>query len=791
MKDKTRMLILLMLLFDFLATEAQSYSISGYVSDSSSRETLIGATIQLKGENRAAITDGNGFFSLPGVKPGNHVIVFSHIGYRTAEISVILEDKGIVLQDFGLVAEPLSLEEVSIVAVKSDAVADHAIETSHLRLTPLMIQSIPAGGKDVFSAVKYLPGIDRTEPFSPLYTVRGGDPGENAVLLDGIMIYNPYHSSVTSGIFNTMTIKNVDLLVGGFGAEYGGRNSSVMYITTIDGNPHEVHGEIEPSTFFSKLFLEFPAGKNASMMVAGRYLYDIPANFIFQNRNYFYDYNLSYTNRINNRNRITLKYFESKDYTGYNFNTFYKYFGNTFNTDIYDDFILEQQNDWKNRAATLIHKLVVSPGFFLRTQVYYSSHRSKNYSGLDYKVSFAEEQGDTVQLQWRSINRLGSEIADVGMKTAVTFKLAEFNEMQVGAEYNLYGFNNSITINDVDNGSFSRNPTLLAFFAEDKITAGAFSFRPGIRITSYRNGRWYIEPRFNAALQLPRSFKLKAAYGEYLQYIISMNSSEIEMTQIVDYYYPLWDMEPSKSVHYVAGVEKGIGTSISITLDAYYKEIPRIYSFDMNNFYGFSERIQQGNGNAWGLELLVNGNRQKVSGWISYGYARARRQYAGSEINQGRAYDFDYTRPHTFKTVMNYQITPGFALNMAAVYLSGAKRSVETTLQSYYYYDPLSNQTSFFPLYTTREKNSAKMPPLINLDLGIRKKLLGGFGKQLADFIRADESYVSVTIRNILFLYRNVEFYIPGSGIPGYEDKYIPLGSNYIPSVGISYTLKF
>jgi hypothetical protein len=83
------------------------------------------------------------------------------------------------------------------------------------------------------------------------------------------------------------------------------------------------------------------------------------------------------------------------------------------------------------------------------------------------------------------------------------------------------------------------------------------------------------------------------------------------------------------------------------------------------------------------------------------------------------------------------------------------------------------------------------MPPVINLDLGIRKELLSGFGKQLADFFRADESYATVTIRNILFLYRNAEFYIPAGGIPGYEDKYIPFGSNYIPSVGFSYTLKF
>ncbi|MBN1416635.1 MAG: TonB-dependent receptor [Bacteroidales bacterium] len=795
MRHKTYILLryLLMLLFHypFLMLYAQSYTISGYITDKETHETLIGATIQIKDENKATRTDGNGFFSITGIKNGEYTLSISHIGYRPEEIKLNVENKGVVLKEIVLVPVPLPIEEVSIMAIRSDETGDRTIETSLIELTPKMIHSIPTAGKDVFSAVKYLPGIDRTEPFSPLYTVRGGDPGENAVMLDGVMIYNPYHSSITSGIFNTLTIKNVDLLVGGFGAEYGGRNSSVMYITTIDGNPEELHGEIEPSTFYSKLFLEFPAGKNASMMIAGRYLYDIATNFIFQDQNYFYDYNLSYTNRINERNRLTLKYFESKDYTGFNLKTFYRYFGNTFNTDIYENFELQQQNDWRNRAATLIHKLILSPRIFLRTQAYYSSHRSKNFSGLDFRLDVPQEQDDTLRLQWRSDNKLGSEITDMGFKSAVSIKILNINELRAGIEYNAYIFRNHITINDIDNGSFTRYPSIWAAFIEDRITTGIFSLRPGIRFTYYNQLKWLCEPRINVTLQLPGHIRFKLAYGQYLQYIISMNSNEIEMSQIVDYYYPLWDKEPSKSVHYIAGIEKRVSPSLNVSIDGYYKEMPRVYAFDMNNYFGFSERIQQGKGNAYGVELLVNGHIGKVSGWLSYSYARATRQFPGSQINQGRAYDFDYTRPHTFKTVLTYQMTSNFALNISLVYLSGTKRSVENTQQSYYYYDPVNNETAFFPMYTTNEKNSARMPPLINLDLGIKKQLLSGFGKQLSDFFRADESYTSITIRNILFLYRNVEFFIPGTGIPGYEDKYIPLGSNYIPSVGLSYTIKF
>ena len=323
---------------------AQKYAVSGYIIDADTKETLIGASIQLKDGTIGVVTNLDGYFQFAGLNSGRHILIISHIGYEAIEISVEIKDKSLVLPDVLLKPKLLTVDEVSIVAVKPDHVGDREVETSMVELSAKTIRSIPTAGNDVFAAIKYLPGIDKTEPFSPLFSVRGGDPGENAVLLDGVMIYNPYHSSITTGIFNTQIIKSTELLAGGFGAEYGGRNSSVMYISTKDGNSSELHGEIEPSTFHSKVFLEFPVGERGSAMVSGRYFYDIFTEFILQNRSYFYDFNLSYTFRINPRNRISFKYFQSRDRLGMSFNTFYKYFGNTFDFDIYDDFQLVLQN---------------------------------------------------------------------------------------------------------------------------------------------------------------------------------------------------------------------------------------------------------------------------------------------------------------------------------------------------------------------------------------------------------------------------------------------------------------
>ncbi len=770
-------------------------TISGYIVDSSSNETLIGATIILTPGNYATITDNNGFYSISGVKTGDYTMQISHISYQQKNISVKVKQSRQVLNAIELQPAQLNIDEVSIIAIKPNQVADKEIEVSHKELTPHLIQSIPTARNDLFSAIKYLPGVDKTEPSSPLYTVRGSDPGENAVMLDGVMIYNPYHSSVTSGIFNTQTIKKVDLLLGGFSAEYGGRNSSVMYITTKDGNRNKLHGEIEPSTFYSKLFLEFPSGKDASMIIAGRYYYDIPMNFLLNNSTYFYDYNLSYSKKLGKRNTINLKYFESKDRTGYNFNTLYKYIGNSFDTDIYDDFTLKQQNNWNNRAFTAIHKLIVIPGIYMRNQVYYSMHQSDNLSGLDISFDYEDEENETSTISWNSSNTLSSKIQDWSAKSSLNIKLIPFNEIKIGAEYNSYFFMNHMTLNEIDYGRFTRTPSLLAVYAEDKITTGHFIFRPGIRLTQYLNGQWNYEPRISLKVNISPKLRLKFAWGEYLQYILSMNTNEIQMLQLVDYYYPLKSQTPSKSTHYIVGIEKRITPRLLLTIDGYYKDISQTYTFNLNQelseVYNFTDNIESGKGNAYGAELYLHGRFKKVSGWISYTLAWANRQFPDSDINNGESYPYDYNRRHTLKTVINYQITNNFEFNTSYVFMSGIYRSIETTTQSYYTYNASSDELGYFPLYTSSEKNKAKMPPQMNLDFSIRRKLITGIGKKFADLLHANESYATVTIKNVLFFYRNVDFYYPGNFIPEYYNKYFPIGSNYLPSVGLSYTLKF
>lgn len=786
------------LLSMFLCANGQRYAISGYITDAETKETLIGASVFEPATGRGVVSDRYGFFQFAGLSVDTHVFTVSYVGYEPFTLEIKITDKSITLPEIKLKQHPLEMDEVSIVAASPDRAADRQVETSMMELSPKTIQSIPAAGNDVFSAIKFLPGIDRTEPFSPLFTVRGGEPGENAVMLDGVMIYNPYHSSISSGIFNTQTIKSVDMLVGGFGAEYGGRNSSVMYISTKDGNSSEWHGEIEPSTFHSKIFFEFPVGGKGSAIIAGRYFFDVFSYFIFQNSSYFYDFNFSYTNRLNDRNRLTFKYFQSHDRGNINFNTFYKYLDNTLGWDIYENFQFNFINQWTNQATTLIHKWIFSPRIYLRTQVYYSSHSSDNFSGVDFKFPVVIEDetdatnNDTINFWLNTSSNFNNQIQDFSAKTKINFMLSKFSTLTTGLEYNRYYFRNTAEINDIDQGELKSMPMQWSVFAEDKFEAGPVILRPGIRFSKYDKKSWHYEPRINMVVALPAKLKLRAAWGTYYQYVISMNTNEVEMNQAVDYYFPLSNYQPSKSVHYIAGIDKQLNKQSMLSLDVYYKEIPRIYTFDINqvdtDVIMLSDKLQQGSGNAYGAELSLRGAYKNLSGWCSYSLSWANRTYPN--LNNGEKYPYDYNRRHTLKIVANYAITTNLEYNASFTFLSGIYRSIERVRQDYYYYDPQTEQLSFFPIWISNGKNNAKMPSQINLDMSIRKRLRFGFGKQLSEVFHASESYLIVTIRNLTFFHRNVDYYYPMS-LPRWEDKYLPVGTNYIPSVGLSYTIKF
>jgi len=771
---------------------SQSYTVSGYVIDDETGETLIGVNIIVIEHNKGAATDNNGFFWIPELSPGEYQLEFTYVGYETYKQNVVIENESRLLDEITLKPKELQSEEIVITAKKSELI-DIEIETSPIEITQEAIRSIPAAQKDLFKSLKYLPGIEGIDPFSPLYAVRGSDPGENLVLLDGVTIYNPYHFVTASGIFNAYAIKKAEMLVGGFGAEYGGRNSSVLYITTREGNNKKLHGEIEPTTTLTKAIVDFPISRNATMMVSGRFFYDLFARFLFNMPNNFYDANVSLNWKINDYNRFNVRLFHSRDFLDYSFSRFSHYFRSMLpeeDKDIFDNYDIIYNNTWHNSAGSLSLKTIVNPSIYLNTQVSGSFFSANNQTKFNLEVE-NEEENETVKLDYRT--DIKNRIRDLSAKSILSINLNSNNSLKLGLMFNQYSFSNDIRINRLGEGEVKREPHLLAGFIEDKITIGLFSIRPGYRVSKFSfANKWYQEPRINAVLNLPLNWELKAAWGKYYQYIISINSQDYELSQFLDYYYPLKSREPSESTHYIFGIEKSFFEDYNFSADFYYKKLNRVYTYDYNasttDIYRFEDKLKIGKGESFGVEFLLNGKWNNFSGWISYGISKSTRSYP--HIMDGKTFLFDYDRTHSFKAVGHYHVNPSLSFSGTLRIQSGVPKTLESGGKSYYYYNPQSGEYAFYPTYINDVKNNVRMPYFLRLDLGMKKRIRKGFGAELVNFLGANESYFNLTIGNVLFfLHRNVIWYFP----IGFEEerKLYGLGSNYIPEFSMGYTVKF
>ncbi|MQY62879.1 MAG: hypothetical protein GH143_00985, partial [Calditrichaeota bacterium] len=175
------------------AAALQAANVSGYVADAETGETIIGVNIIVEGTTTGATTDINGFFVIRRLRPGETTLRFTHIAYEDHRRTVRLDTDDLYLETITLTPTVLQGEAIEVTAHRG-AIIQKDMDIASFEVSPQVLKEVPHLGKDVFRLIKYSPSVTISDPFSPQYYVRGGDPGENLVQLDGMTIYNPQHS---------------------------------------------------------------------------------------------------------------------------------------------------------------------------------------------------------------------------------------------------------------------------------------------------------------------------------------------------------------------------------------------------------------------------------------------------------------------------------------------------------------------------------------------------------------------------------------------------------------------
>lgn len=748
------------------------YNISGKVINKETGETIIGVNVIDAKSGLGAATDNAGFFIIRNLKPGEHQLIFSHISFQQLSRTVEVAERDLYLERIELSPKTIENEAIEVFG-KRKSIIDEELDVASFEANPEILLNAPQLNKDVFQLMQYSPSVSISDPFSPLFHVRGSDPGENLVQLDGMTIYNPQHFMASEAIFNPYAIKNIEMLVGGFGAEHGGRNASILNILTREGNQNQVQGEFKPSTSGISGAIEFPIKDNSTAMLSCRVKSSIFSYVFMDSPNLMSDLIGKYNTKIGNT-RLSLTGFYGQDYQNFDVSAFTMFFPEL---DSFEEGFIANT---KNYALGVKSNSVLLPNLLLNNHVYFSG------SSIDNETYFKFEDSDSLKELETELNYsafIKNRVSDMTFKSNLTYYAFWNQTLKLGFEINSLDFLNQVGEHSIHKETQKTN--IQSMFLQDRIELGNFSLKMGLRNSKLHNdNKWRLEPRISAAYKTNIT-TFKVNWGRYNQYLTTLDNRSDEFVRTLQYFQSLNNYKPVASEKISIGLDSYINSDLSLSLTAYYKDLFRLYNICYNSA-GIGA-IEKGSGHAYGIEALLRGRYEKLSGWIAYSYSRGFRSYPS--YKNGKEYPYDGDQPHNFKAMLLYKLTNDITTSTTIRISSGYPKTWETGKYSQFNYDPINNDIGSYPRDITPMKNNVRYPPRITIDLGWKKKLRSGFGHYLAEYLGADDSYYTVSITNIMFLRRNPYYYIymgPEFGYYGLDPFMFPM-----PLAKAGYVIKF
>jgi hypothetical protein len=704
-----------------LFVAAQGVSISGTIKDASTGESLPGATILLKENNKATSTNAYGFYSLSTPK-GRYTVLFSYTGYATVTREIVL-DKNTSL-NISLEGSETNLEEVEITTKGGNQNVKSA-QMGVVQLDMAEIKKIPAfmGEVDILKTIQLLPGVKNAGDGNTGFYVRGGGPDQNLILLDEANIYNASHLLGFFSVFNSDAIKQVNLFKGNMPAQYGGRLSSVLDISMKDGNNQRFQVEGGIGVIASRITVQGPLIKDkSSFIISARRTYvDVVAKpwiekSEFKGTSYFfYDLNGKINYTINDKNRLFLSGYYGRDKFIYNdvegdFNTKIPWgnatacfrWNHLFNTRLFANTVASVTNyDFSFGAKQQDFEAIIESGitdYTLKYDLsYYPNSRHSIKTGLQYifhvfvPTNVSAKQGSTTFDLGKRTKLYSHDAAiyvnddwEVTQKLKLSMGLRFGNFMQVGpfSRYIKDGFGKII-----DTVNYATNQKV-----------------------AYYNG---LEPRVSARYSIGKTQSIKASYARNFQYIHLASISSISLP--TDVWMPCTEViKPQESNQLALGYFRNFKeNSYEASVEVYYKTMSNQVEFKEgaqpsdNVFDNPDNAFTFGKGWAYGAEFFVKKNVGKFTGWIGYTLSWTWRQF--SAINYGEKFLAKYDRRHDASLVLTYDANKQWNFGMVWVYGSGNRGTLPNGF--FLYEGSLSNDYGL--------RNSYQFIPYHRLDLNV------------------------------------------------------------------------
>jgi outer membrane receptor for ferrienterochelin and colicin len=796
-----RYFLFLWLLSLFLPTAmaqspSKSHTISGYVTDGKSQETLLGASVYDAATMKGSVTNNFGYYTLK-LSEGQVDFRASFVGYDPYQARFELKNDTVI--NIAL-AQSNQLNEVTVTARAMESNVK-GTQMSTIELPVLQLKKVPAlfGETDVIKALQLLPGVQSgTEGSAGMY-VRGGGPDENLILLDGVPLYNVNHAAGFFSAFNADAIKNVTLYKGNFPARFGGRLSSVVDVRMKDGDMYEYHGNVSFGLIATKFNVEGPIikGKTSFNLSFRRTYYDLFTapliNYMVKLESesgknsgwggyYFYDLNLKLNHKFSDKDRLFFSFYSGDDKvyarTKFKYDYSSSYYGSVNSSEQLD-------LDWKwgNRIAALRWNHIIQPNLFMNVTGAYTQYR--HYLGAEMSYAYNNHSLDESSSYTESVNMgLHSGIYDYSAKADFDYKPFEDHDIKFGANLTHHTYKPTTTAYHIleteDNETGFSFDTVTSdarvkaletdLYVEDNWDiSDYFKLNAGLHYSTFSvDHKTYhsLQPRLSTRALITDNFSLKAGYAYMSQYIHLLSNNAISLP--TDLWVPVTGDIIPMNAHQVALGAFYDWNGFEFSLEGYYKKMNNVLEYkDGASFFsldqtGWDDKVVMGDGWAYGIELFAQKNVGKFTGWIGYTWSHTNRLFdrEGQELNFGQVFPAKYDRRHDLNIVLMYEINDHIDVGATWVYSSGNCATL-----SYQDYHGLGVSYSDAPVIGYIEKrNNYRFNSYQRLDL------VANFHKQKKYF----ERIFSISVYNTLC--HNNPFVV----IPWSTYEYNPFVDDYV-----------
>lgn len=742
---------LLILFFSVLVLHTPSIaqdraSISGYVTESTTGETILGANVYLKGTTSGSVTNNSGYYIISGIRPGTYTVVWSFIGYDDAEQEITFQPGQSVRMDIQLSPGDVSLDEL---VVEADAYSEDRQNIGSAQVTTKLVKQVPAVLQaDVFRSIQLLPGIKAASDFSSGLYIRGGSPDQTLILLDRTTVYNPTHFFGFFSTFNPDAIKDIRLYKGAYPAEYGGRLGSVVDIYNKDGNRNNMAGTLSLGLLSSRASIEGPYSKGSYMLAFRRSTLE-PVLAVLRNQIdnvpdsfYFYDINGKLNIDANQNNRLSLAFYSGVDDVKF---------------PLGED--LRFNLNYGNRTLSTTWTHIVSPRVFANLTV----------TGSNYFSTPRFEFGGT------PFDRENT-VSDYSVKSDLEWMPNSSHAVRTG----IWAGNLTLKLSDRFDGLETLNSRIqtqyAAFYIQDKWRPHTrWSVTAGLRGNYFTRGNYLrLDPRISVDFQVSSRLRLQTAYGRYHQFLTLITN---EAFSGFDVWLTTADgVKPAWGDQFGLGLKYSPKASYNLEAELYYRTMRNLFELDPRTpdaaGLDYADLFRFGSGYAYGFELLLEKTSGRWNGFAGYTYGNTRRKFAG--YNDSNFYPPKYDRTHDLNVVINFNLSRKWMLTSVFNYATGQA-----------YTEPLGRTSISDPFgtlptdpLTVGRVNASRLPAYHRLDLS---------ATYYSTFFGLGNSELQIQIINA-YSRRNIWFYNFDLDENPPERTEIPL-LPIIPS--LSYTIYF